>query len=161
MDLFGLNGCCGIREIGNLGEFATPQEALDSALFSPEDEPLDRPFVIFSGVVKDSRSGRKPLYAQRFAKFLRDNDLGDVSGGITRVNPNSGNDLKVYLWTVNQRNLARYRKRRAKEVLKGHEKVTKLSREVYGGHGDWNVDVCSCGDRFCHKFELHDGPLFQ
>lgn len=52
------------------------------------------PFVIFSDTVK-SGSG------QKLADFITSNDLGIVRTLRARTNPNSGNKIKVWLWSVN------------------------------------------------------------
>lgn len=51
-------------------------------------------FVIFSDTDNDSSTGGNALY-----KYIRDNQLGDIVEFGPRMNPNSGNRIKMWVWS--------------------------------------------------------------
>lgn len=48
----------------------------------------------------------------KLAAYIRKHKLGTIVGGRKAVNPNSGNDLRVWLWTINRPALERWNKAR-------------------------------------------------
>jgi hypothetical protein len=110
VNVHGLPGCCGIRELTQLSYFASdPAEALRS--FAKQvytktraipNGPQNFRYVIFSQANSPGNNGEgRSRYGEKFAAFIQANGLGDVieTAG-THINPNSTNVLKVYVWTV-------------------------------------------------------------
>lgn len=101
--------CCGVREIGTLGAHRGPGEALWA--FASEVGYNGIPgianrgfgndrfrFVIFSQA--QSVPGKDLKYGDKFAAYIANHDLGEVISTGIHVNPNSGNHLKVFVWTI-------------------------------------------------------------
>lgn len=104
--------CCGIAEIdGIIGE--TPQDVVRHVCYTllelggESDCPVAvrrTPILIFSDITnfKDGNT---------LMTFIRKHKLGVVATSRSRINPGSSNRLKVYVWTVNDRNLIAYAKK--------------------------------------------------
>lgn len=112
--------CCGFREIGHLLEDSNPERMFASFLKATELRPLsdwqkDRPeyqtkayeqarrqdkfrYALFSGA--NVEIPKRAIYSDKFAKFIEANKLGSVMASDWNLNPNSGNQLKVFLWTI-------------------------------------------------------------
>lgn len=90
--------CCGLDEIANIYD-ELPIESLLRAC----EEDMDTPFYFFTGT--PSEKGVEAL-----KEYIIKNKLGSVLETKRRVNPNSGNRLKVYVWEVNRRSLAKWYK---------------------------------------------------
>lgn len=89
--------CCGVGEIDGLSEHDSAPHALEALL---RDNNVPRqPFIIFT----QATSTRKEGYGDRFKAYLEKQGLGEVSVSGYRTNPNSGNFVKVFVWTVNQK----------------------------------------------------------
>lgn len=98
--------CCGIKEISGL---SSRQDFTNSFIdfirvqgFYPK-EKSDKGFCKFLLFSQASRTPNPVTgYGERFQKWIRDHKFGKVTstGGDVR-NPNSGNYLKIYVWTVN------------------------------------------------------------
>jgi hypothetical protein len=97
--------CCGIREIQNLSIHKAPETAMLSFVeqTSPEESYYDNSvlerrdkfrYAIFSGT-------KRSRYVDRFAAYILSNKLGEVVETGWNKNPNSGNQLKVCVWTIN------------------------------------------------------------
>src|SRR5882762_10220520 len=96
--------CCGIREINNLKDHRDPESAMKA--FMGEIAPIEYAYgggeqrrdkfryAIFSG------AGRRSLYAPRFAAYITMHNLGEIVHTGYHLNPNSMNQLKVWVWTV-------------------------------------------------------------
>lgn len=116
-------GCCGMREINDLGHGITPEEAMFAVCElhtgldftkpavdgrSPHDcnVVITTPLLLFSGVttrVKGDHSSNRPDdYAGAFAAFITDKGLGEVVVTKEVENPSGHNRLKAWLWTPNQ-----------------------------------------------------------
>jgi len=100
-------GCCGVREISGLSRHRTAKAAMRNVCRIRYHDSAGSAFLVFTGLARCR-------YGQRFCDFIKDNKLGSVVG-VPRAkrNPNSGNPLKVWVWTVKDRELrAWYRKSR-------------------------------------------------
>lgn len=101
--------CCGIKEMHGIQnvhiiqdnddrvryEPQTPEELIPQiqALYNACGRP--RPFLIFSDSTGKSQTSGKPL-----ADYIEKHKLGTVHRSTMEYNKNSGNNLVVYLWTV-------------------------------------------------------------
>lgn len=94
-------GCCGIREIQGLGQHKTPDAALKSFCTAVglergiSNQRHRFAHILFSQAKKD-----KP-YGEAFAAFVSARGLGTIVETNFKVNPNSSNPLKAFLWTPN------------------------------------------------------------
>lgn len=108
--------CCGIREISGLVYFkGKPEVAMLAVCNRMLPEPIldnTKPYeylLHFNSMRFKycifSQAGRRDryTYGERFKEFIEKMDFGTViqtENG--NVNPNSGNELVVYLWTINR-----------------------------------------------------------
>lgn len=95
--------CCGFREIHCLGQYRAPGMAMRDFLTTlmgalPADQLGVRTgrfrYVMFAQAHKQS------TYGDRFKAFIEKNKFGTVMETGWNVNPNSSNDLKLFLWTI-------------------------------------------------------------
>ena len=87
--------CCGIQELSGVsGDF--PEDCLVIA------SRAVGAYILFSDVA-DNYDGGPAL-----AKLIRKHDLGTLSSPPSKVNPNSGNRLRAWLWGVNKRKLVAF-----------------------------------------------------
>lgn len=107
--------CCGVREMNGLED--TPKETLQemcAEICRGECDhtrwPLFR-YAIFS----DTHRSRKGI---NLAAYIQRHRLGSVISTRWNVNPNSGNRLKVWTWTLNSTNLKTWWKRNMTEDYK-------------------------------------------
>lgn len=116
--------CCGTYEMDNLSASLTPADALwnlKSWLNTPYGNMFAKAFIVFTGVVKmcqqkqDAHYVSQPHptfrtdnYGQAFADFLEANSLGKVTGSSEKVNPASGNLMKVWIWEPDYPALVKY-----------------------------------------------------
>lgn len=96
--------CCGLREIDGLKDDRTPAMAMEE--FAKEHYLIRNTwdnrlrdhknfrFVIFS------QAGASSTYGDAFAAYIREKELGEVVETGRHTNPNSGNILKAFIWTV-------------------------------------------------------------
>jgi hypothetical protein len=128
MELYKLSGCCGIREINGLSSHCVttsigepPKELNVMSAFKAFASKVSRRRIwTFEGKeVKRATDdfkwrfclftqNKNNTYGDQFAAFIRDNQLGQVLETDTQVNPNSGNPLKLFIWTVDWPRLNAY-----------------------------------------------------
>lgn len=115
--------CCGIKEISGLSWYKTPEEALrgfaqvtynrrkSKATRTPEGEivntqvpdPFDKfRYVIFSqaNVPRMKDHPDRSRYGERLAELITNQKLGTLMDTGSNINPNSGNSLRVWIWTI-------------------------------------------------------------
>lgn len=104
--------CCGLREISGLSEHRTPAIAMQA--FCRFSLGLDYNYngrlgrtLEFSHAVFTAATGKND-YGEKFAAFILRNKLGTVTPSQRRNNPNSGNPLKVWVWTLHQTNVKKW-----------------------------------------------------
>lgn len=90
--------CCGIREITGITYGQTPRQVLTDI-----NKDFRAAFAIFS----DNR-GTDFRAGTALAAEIEKYGLGTVTCGGHKVNPNTGNSLKVWLWRVNRDALSQY-----------------------------------------------------
>ena len=104
-------GCCGIKELTGLSYCVDAKTAMqDFAVLTclrkaeayQKDGSLKwihAPVVNFRYVVF-SQAHKESAYGLKFAAFIRDQGLGTLEETGFSINPNSGNQLKAWIWTV-------------------------------------------------------------
>ena len=94
--------CCGIKEICDLAEHATPLEAMQSfGNECLEGDMTNYRYAVFSQANHPERPLRN-CYGVNFAAYIRRHRLGSVvtTRGKDLINPNSGHLLRAWIWTV-------------------------------------------------------------
>lgn len=99
--------CCGLDEIDGIDD--TPKNVLVSVC---EDKYPDREwaedgdqigqeqaFILFTDNVSDNN------YGVNLAKYIKKNKLGTFTATRARENPNTGNMVRVWVWSPNEKNL--------------------------------------------------------
>lgn len=97
-----LAGCCGIKELTDLVAKGDPvlnmkdfvSQAYDRELFNGKFR-----YGIFAEANQFDSNAK--TYGRQFAKLIIDNKLGTLVETERNVNPNSGNEVKVWVWTIN------------------------------------------------------------
>lgn len=109
------NISCGVGQLHGFSRFKTPREFIYDAFieidsYSGEadgEADQDTPFFIFSDVItyrynNEEQRRDKLLTGQRFATWLKRRNLGTVIASSPKINPNSGNKIRVWVWEVNK-----------------------------------------------------------
>ena len=116
MNFYANMSCCGLIEIENvsgLEDGYNPNTDIKAELLRGYfdnplcDSPRNRAFAIFTGVVDEN--GRCS-YGGKLATFLKKNRLGRVWTLGTRMNPNSGNMLRMWVWAIDHKAMNRLKK---------------------------------------------------
>lgn len=94
--------CCGIGEIVDIIENENHPEitVLDICKEMYENDKRSA-FLIFSDI------GRKKG-GINLKRYIKKHNLGTVTASPTAINSNSGNSLRMWIWTINKRNLRNY-----------------------------------------------------
>ena len=95
--------CCGIREIGNLQDTASPEAAMKDFMneIAPHPsyctgriESRDKfRYAIFSAT-------QRSRYGTNFASYITEHKLGELIETGYNKNPNSRRMLKIWVWTL-------------------------------------------------------------
>ena len=104
--------CCGMREIASLSSFSSPEMALKAfgkttygtkrdprESVNPWGEPNARfRFVVFSQA--KAPGGGVFTYGDKFAEYILKHNLGTLVEAPQGKNPNTGNAIKAWIWTI-------------------------------------------------------------
>jgi hypothetical protein len=93
--------CCGIRELDGIMSDNDARKSVVDAAEQWHEEDVDGAFVFFSSF-GSSTAG------QNIAAYIEKYKLGTVMKTRPTLNPNSGNVLTMWVWTVNKRNFRRF-----------------------------------------------------
>jgi len=100
--------CCGLGEIGGIQDdtekVATPKRVL---IEFRENKAYDYPFVIFTAA---DQADYVKTAGTKLARFIRAHKLGTVRQTRWKRNPNSGNNVQIFLWEPNYVNLKHFDK---------------------------------------------------
>ncbi len=98
--------CCGFKEIDGIEYANTPEETKQALKDVCRDffDGEDAAFLFFTGVSKER-------YGQKFKALILKNKLGTIIETKAKRNPNSGNAIKAWVWTVNRKNFKEYAKK--------------------------------------------------
>ena len=102
--------CCGVKEIAGLSFTTSAQHAIrqfgDLTYYRQvkdcNNKILPAPFENFRYVMftQANMPGGMAKYGDSFAAFIQKHKLGSLVETPYNLNPNSGNQVKVWLWTV-------------------------------------------------------------
>ena len=84
----------------------SPVETLTSWVEMLEIDGESAAFIVFTDTM-NSPPNRAPC-GQALCDYIRSNRLGTVYATRAKLNPNSGNQIKVYTYALNQRSLRRW-----------------------------------------------------
>jgi hypothetical protein len=87
--------CCGMREIDNLSGIRHSEDAMLEFLRESEGDGQRFRYAVFS------EAGTNAKYGDNFRQFIEKNDLGSVIFTSWNKNPNTGNRVRAYIWTIN------------------------------------------------------------
>src|SRR3990167_6350675 len=98
-------GCCGLKELDNLGTEPTPEQAMTTLRQEWRGNLLRCTFILFTGVtdrVTDDHTHvrREDDYGKGFANFIEEHNLGTVVSTTSKRNPKTGNNIGAWIWTV-------------------------------------------------------------
>ena len=95
--------CCGTKELVMVG-YTAPEDLIRRLVFNYRFA-----HVFFTDVSGKYRSkGRSPS-GWALAAYIKKHKLGKVVMSETRINPNSGNALTAWIWTVSKTNLNKWK----------------------------------------------------
>lgn len=118
--------CCGIREIDGIQDYSENEEGAKELLIDAIPRltgELDGAFAFFS-CNDESEMGAELM------SFIEENDLGSVQQTRTVLNINSGNNLTMYIWTLNLDNMRNW-----------HAEATTPPEQVVNGLGGVQIAV--------------------
>jgi hypothetical protein len=121
--------CCGLRELHGLeweareGPAYAMKEFIHAACpkrqeFKWRDGKYIKQYLsrlYFSHVVFSEAKDGAGAYGEQFAAYIKKNKLGDVVASQRRVNPNSGNQVKLWVWTLNKQELVKWAAKNIKD----------------------------------------------
>jgi hypothetical protein len=94
--------CCGIKELIDIDDYRTePEQIIEDVCEEYYIHEHRCAFYIFSDI-QDKVAGKN------LRKYILKNKLGTITMSPIRVNPNSDNSLRVYIWTISRANLRKY-----------------------------------------------------
>lgn len=106
---YGTSISCGVQQLYGVG-YNTPSAVIRTAFRGQGDPDRFTAHIVFSDVFSDSED--HVVGGQRLAEFIKERKLGTVVASPGRVNPNSGNRIKVWVWTPHRANLRAFLARR-------------------------------------------------
>lgn len=108
--------CCGLRELQDIkdGNNDSRLRAIYSQLYAnelgrngPETKLGDCASIIFSQATR-AKVPVNPAYGDKFAAFIRAQNLGTVTAVDAGKNPNSRHYIRTFIWEVNWTRLIEY-----------------------------------------------------
>lgn len=109
--------CCGIKEIVEIGETFQRYENISIVIKNVCDKRYSETtkghsaFYVFSDIIDADDDDWKMNAGIALKKYISSKNLGTTIETTKKVNPNSGNTLKVWIWTVNNKNLLAWYKK--------------------------------------------------
>lgn len=134
--------CCGLKEFDGIINYPDPAMAIlalcaklsDSSVsygiwgphhFEPANLRLGQ--MPFAHLIM-SQAG-KETYGMRLAKFIRANKLGRVTSGPPNRNPNTGNQVKVFIWTPNKPAIRKFWQKEVRQFRSHIKKQAQLQEK--------------------------------
>ncbi len=118
--------CCGIREADGIQGARSVEEMMLGICQSYYEESEDSAFIFFSCTTKYQKG-------EMLQRFIKKNNLGEVVKMGPSNNPNSGNNLKMFMWQVDQRELKKYYKTVVRPFQKGDRVELTVEGKDYCG----------------------------
>ena len=111
--------CCGVKEISGLSDYESAAYAMQDFWNTTYGRKVPNlignnlvpaPMVNFRYCIF-TQARHTYDYGIDFAKFITNNKLGTIAETDFNTNPNSGNDVKVWIWTIDHNALGRWKKK--------------------------------------------------
>lgn len=112
LEIFGTHGCCGADEIVGIWDY-DPADVVRAVLQRRADNFVNIPLYVFSGTGEG--------YCEELAKFIKKNKLGSVVKSREKVNPNTGNHIRIWVWAASELGLKSYAQRNKLEYYEPPE----------------------------------------
>lgn len=93
--------CCGVKELDGISAFRSAKQVMGEFYNEITNNFNCPPIILFTGVSKKG-------YAQKLKLYIKRNKLGAVVNTKPVKNPNSGNLIEAFLWTVNYKALEKW-----------------------------------------------------
>lgn len=132
--------CCGVKELDGMAYFDTPQAAfIDFAnqIYEPNSATNCRfRYVVFTEAsLVDVKPEHLAHYGVDFEAYILKHTLGTVLKTTPNLNPNSGRNVIVYVWTLDHGQCRKHLKELSKEVRKVRVAKTKTKIASLKGEG--------------------------
>ncbi len=98
--------CCGLRELHHINE-GSNEDIVERAYECIFEYMEDFAFFVFTDEVSEGNG-------TSLAKFIVENNLGRITKSRSRVNPNTGHTIKIWVWEIKHDNLKKWRKKNNK-----------------------------------------------
>jgi hypothetical protein len=102
MNALGETACCGVNEITSLGDFRNSKDALQEVCRDMYWYEGNCAFITFT------QAGSGTRYGNNLKRYIESNKLGDVTVSPSKVNPNTGNRVRMFVWAINRPALDRW-----------------------------------------------------
>lgn len=103
----GESQCCGLSEIAEIQTEGPVEETAQNIYNSWDGQPL----LVFTAVTRGKYYEKFYKHGDRLKEFIEKNKLGTVVTSHAKVNPNSKNTVRAYLWSVSARGFHRWAKK--------------------------------------------------
>lgn len=115
--------CCGIRELYRISAMTPENIVYSVGYYIQEGETIDGAHFVFS-----DNTGEDNEYGGRLKRYIEEQGLGTVVQTPFAFNPNSNNQLRAYLWTLDREALATWTetKQREEEEREAQERINQL-----------------------------------
>lgn len=97
-NIFNRTSCCGIRELYGISDKSPELILYSLGYYLAQNETVNGSHYLFS----DNTGGHDDHYGEILRDYILEQGLGTVVETPFTHNPNSGNMLKAFLWTINQ-----------------------------------------------------------
>lgn len=92
--------CCGIIEIEKIAE-NTPKQILETICISFFEDKEQCAYYFFSDI-------KQKITGKKLVKLILTQKLGIITKCPTKINPNTGNSLTMWIWAINRKALKKY-----------------------------------------------------
>jgi hypothetical protein len=120
MEISPSNISCGVKQLYDLGYWSKKFDGPAGLTSGPHSTTIQQVtaqrHAIFTSQYSGVMKGYTYLFSDaesygngtNFAKFIKQENLGELTEGHTTVNPNSSNKIRVWVWTYNGKKPSKY-----------------------------------------------------
>lgn len=96
---------CGVLQLSRFDEYHDPADLLSHSVYEYYDHDIPEVrFIIFSDINTKGHGG------SGVAEYIKTNGLGEIWQSNTRINPNTGNRICVWVWEVDSKKFSKWYK---------------------------------------------------
>ena len=111
--------CCGVAEVDGISDYAQPADAMRDIVCDERWDPatekdvyvLDIPEVAHIIFTQASRRTAKVGYGYQLARYIKRHGLGTVVVSQPAKNPNTSNQVHVFIWTLDEAGITQWAKK--------------------------------------------------